>query len=202
MGKNPGYRLAPPAVPCGVRLMVYPKTTFPALLLAGLFVILPRAAAADSPFEAAFRTSLLKSFNDASGKILSLAEAIPESNYGWRPMEKVSSVQEILIHVTETNLGLGARLGGTPPAGLDRKSVRTAMKTKADAIKITEQAMDFIREVIAQIPAAELIPEVTVFGRPAPKMRVAFLPADHAHEHLGQLIAYARMNRIVPPWSK
>jgi uncharacterized damage-inducible protein DinB len=182
--------------------MVYPKTTFSALLLAALFVILPRAAAADSPFEAAFRTSLLKSFNDASGKILSLAEAIPESNYGWRPMEKVSSVQEILIHVTETNLGLGARLGGTPPAGLDRKSVRTAMKTKADAIKITEQAMDFIREVIAQIPAAELIPEVTVFGSPAPKMRVAFLPADHAHEHLGQLIAYARMNRIVPPWSK
>ena len=22
------------------------------------------------------------------------------------------------------------------------------------------------------------------------------------HEHLGQLIAYARMNQIVPPWSK
>ncbi len=178
------------------------KTPAAVLILAGLFAVLTPATAADSPFEAAFRTSLLKSFNDASGKLLSLAEAIPESSYGWRPMEGVSSVQEILMHVAETNLGLGARLGGKPPVGLERKTIRGAMKTKADAIKITQQTMQFIREVLNAVPAAELIPEVTVFGSPAPKLRVAFLPADHAHEHLGQLIAYARMNRIVPPWSK
>jgi len=170
--------------------------------LAGLFMAQTPAAAADSAFEIAFRTSLLKSFNDASGKILALAEAIPESKYDWRPMEGVSSVQEILVHVTETNLELGARLGGKSPAGLERKSVRGTMKTKAEALTITKQGMQFIRDVLTAIPAAELLPEVNVFGSPAPKMRVAFLPADHAHEHLGQLIAYARMNRIVPPWSK
>lgn len=101
-------------------------------------------AAADRAFEAAFRTSLLRNFHDASGKLLALAEALATA----------------------------------------------------------KQGMQFIREVLAKVPAVELLPAVNVCGRPAPKLRVAFLPADHAHEHPGQLIAYARLSRIVPPWSK
>lgn len=160
------------------------------------------AHAADGSFEAAFRTSLLKSFNEASGKILALAEAIPEANYGWRPMEGVTSVREVLVHVTDTNFSLGARLGGKPPSGIDRKAVGEAMKTKSEALAVTKQSMEYIRDILITVPAADLLPEVNVFGSKAPKLRVALLPVDHAHEHLGQLIAYARMNRIVPPWSK
>ena len=181
--------------------MLLTKSFRPGLALTGLFLALT-AGAADSPFEAAFRTSLLKSFDEASGKILTLAEAIPEATYGWRPMDGVNSVREILAHVTETNLSLGARLGGKPPAGLDRKTVGDAVKTKAEALAVTKQGMEYIRGVLAAVPAAELMPEVNVFGSKAPKLRVAMLPVDHAHEHLGQLIAYARMNHIVPPWSK
>ncbi len=171
------------------------------LLFAGVSFALG-AKAADGSFEGAFRASLLKSFNEASGKILALAEAIPEASYGWRPMEGVTSVREVLVHVTETNFSLGARLGGKPPSGIDRKAVGDAMKTKAEALAVTKQSMDYIRDILATIPAADLLPEVNVFGSKAPKLRVALLPVDHAHEHLGQLIAYARMNRIVPPWSK
>ena len=177
------------------------KTLRSILFLTALALALS-ANAADEAFEAAFRTSLLKSFNEASGKILALAEAIPEASYGWRPMEGVNSVRDVLVHVTETNFSLGSRLGGKPPVGADRKAVGNAMKTKADAIAMTKQGMDYIRDILATVPAAELLPEVNVFGSKAPKLRVALLPVDHAHEHLGQLIAYARMNRIVPPWSK
>ena len=158
--------------------------------------------AADGAYEAAFRVSLLKSFDEASGKILTLAGAIPEANYGWRPMDGVTSVREVLVHVTETNVSLGARLGGKPPVGIERKAVGSTMKTKAEALAVTKLSMDYVREILATIPAPELLPEVNVFGSKAPKLRVAMLPVDHAHEHLGQLIAYARMNRIVPPWSK
>ena len=162
----------------------------------------PSANATDGTFEAAFRASLLKSFNEASGKVLALAEAIPETSYGWRPMEGVTSVREVLVHVTGTNFSLGARLGGKPPSGIDRKALGDGMKTKAETLAVTKQSMDYIRDILATIPAADLLPEVNVFGSKAPKLRVALLPVDHAHEHLGQLIAYARMNRIVPPWSK
>lgn len=176
--------------------------SLPSILPLLILTLVPAAHAADGAFEAAFRGSLLQSFHEASGKILALAEAMPETSYGWRPMEGVNSVREILVHVTETNFALGAQLGGKPPAGIDRKAVGEAMKTKAEALAVTRQSMDYIRAILGMIPAEELLPEVNVFGSKAPKLRVALLPVDHAHEHLGQLIAYARMNRIVPPWSK
>jgi len=155
---------------------------------------------AESAFESAVRTSLLKSFDDASVKILRLAEAIPEETYAWRPMEGVASVREVLVHIAATNYSLAERLG--TKAGVERKTLGDSMRSKADALSATKKSMDLIREVLTRIPAEDLIPEVTVFGSKAPKLRVALLPVDHAHEHLGQLIAYARMNRIVPPWSK
>ena len=81
-------------------------------VLASMLLALP--ASADTAFEAAFRTSLLKSFDEASGKIIQLAEAIPEDKYGWQPMTGVNTVREVLVHVTETNLALGGMLGAAP----------------------------------------------------------------------------------------
>lgn len=174
-------------------------------LLVSLLVLTLAAApvaAADTPFEAATRASLLRSLDDATGKMLRLAEAIPEDKYGWRPMEGVSSVREVLVHVAATNYGLAERLGTKPPAGVDRRKLGEVMQTKAEALVVLRSSVAHIRGVLATIPAADLTPEVTVFGAQAPRLRVALLPVDHAHEHLGQLIAYARMNRIVPPWSE
>ena len=157
----------------------------PTLVLLGLFSVLT-ATAADTAFEAAFRTSLLKSFDEATGKILSLADAIPEAKYGWRPMEGVNSVREVLVHVTETHYALADRLGTKPPAGLDPQKLGATMQTKAEAIAASQQSIKFMRKVLAEIPAEDLMPEVNVFGAKAPKLRVALLPVDHAHEHLGQ----------------
>jgi uncharacterized damage-inducible protein DinB len=168
--------------------------------LAGGFVAF--TASADNAFESAFRTSLLKSFDEATGKMLSLAAAIPEETYAWRPMEGVNNVREVLVHVTETNYALAERLGTKPPMGFDRKKVGDSMQTKAEALAATKRSIEIIRGVLATIPSEALLPEVRVFGATVPTLRVALLPVDHAHEHLGQLIAYARMNRVVPPWSK
>ncbi len=44
--------------------------------------------------------------------------------------------------------------------------------------------------------------QVKMFGENSSVRNVIFTETDHLHEHLGQLIAYARMNGVVPPWSK
>lgn len=176
------------------------KTPRILLCLASLFFTLN--ATADPVLETAFRASLLKSFDDASGKIIQLAEAIPESSYGWQPMEGVNTVRDVLVHVTEANLALGSMLGGKAPAGLDRKTVGQTMKSKAEAIAVTKQGMEFARGALASVPAEKLSMEMDFFGGKAPAIRVAMVTTDHAHEHLGQLIAYARANHITPPWSK
>ena len=172
------------------------------VLSALVAVSFAHAAPTDAAFESAFRVSLLKSFEEASGKILRLAEAIPEGTYDWRPMEGVSSVREVLVHVAATNYALAERLGTKPPAGIDRRRMEDSMQTKVDAISATRSSIAWMNRALAAVPARELLPEVNVFGNKLPKVRVALLPVDHAHEHLGQLIAYARMNRIVPPWSQ
>lgn len=188
------------SIPPSYKKQLPMKSLHTAFILAGLFLALP--VAADTAFESAFRTSLLKSYDEANTKLLSLADAIPESSYTWRPMEGVISVRDVLVHVTETNYTLAERLGTKPPAGVDRKKVGESMQTKADAIAATRRSIEFMKTVLAAVPSAELLSEVTVFGAKVPRLRVTLLPLDHAHEHLGQLIAYARMNRIVPPWSK
>jgi uncharacterized damage-inducible protein DinB len=170
-------------------------------LLLGLFFA-HTATAADNAFEFAFRASLLLSFDEASGKILRLVDAIPEDRYGWRPMEGVSSVREVLVHVAGTNYALAERLGVKPPDAVDRRKLGELMQTKAEAIRALQHSIRHVRGVLATIPAADLLPETNVFGARAPRLRVALLPVDHAHEHLGQLIAYARANQVVPPWSK
>jgi uncharacterized damage-inducible protein DinB len=160
------------------------------------------AAATDNTFESVTRAALLRSLDDASGKILRLADAIPEGRYGWRPMEGVMSVREVLIHLAETNYSLSKRLGTPTPAGIDGRKLDAVADSKTAAIAVFKRSYEFVRGVLAAVPADDLLPEVNLFGAKAPQLRVALLPVDHAHEHLGQLIAYARMNRIVPPWSK
>jgi hypothetical protein len=66
-------------------------------------------------------------------QILRLAVAIPEAHYGWRPMDGIGTVRDVLVHVTETNLMLGNRLGTKPPAGLARTTVGAPMNTAASS---------------------------------------------------------------------
>lgn len=180
--------------------LLYPMKFIRSLLsLAGLLFAL--VAFADTAFETAFRFSLLQSYDDASGKFLQLADAIPEADYGWKPMEGVNTVREVLVHVTEANLGLGGMLGGKAPAGLDRKTAGKSMNTKAEAIAVAKQSIAFMHDLIATMPVEGLAKEMDFFGGKAPKVRVVMVAVDHAHEHLGQLIAYARANHVKPPWS-
>ena len=43
---------------------------------------------------------------------------------------------------------------------------------------------------------------VKLFGRDMTKQGALMLILEDQHEHLGQSIAYARSNGVVPPWSK
>jgi hypothetical protein len=44
--------------------------------------------------------------------------------------------------------------------------------------------------------------QVSMFGQSFTGQQAWLLATVHLHEHLGQGIAYARVNGIVPPWSK
>lgn len=149
-----------------------------------------------------FKTALLSSFDEASEKVVQLAGAFSAEQYSWRPAEGIRSVKEAILHVAGGNFGMCAMLGAEVPAGINPWSLEKTVETKEEAIALLEQSIEFVHAAVAAVPDGTLGEEMEFFGHKAPRMRFIFVIESHAHEHLGQLIAYARSVGVVPPWSQ
>jgi uncharacterized damage-inducible protein DinB len=141
--------------------------------------------------------------DDAASKIVQLAEAIPADKYSWRPGAGVRSVSEVLMHVAGGNTGIPGMAGvqRKPATPLPRNAEQTITE-KAAVIAALRASYDYLKLAVADVPDAQLGDAVNLFGNQSTKRGVLMLLATHNHEHLGQMIAYARMNNIAPPWSR
>lgn len=191
------------------------RTTTPALVALALLPLLaPSALAAQMVHGhdasksdvAGYRGEVLADLADAESKVVGLAEAIPESAYDWRPMEGVRSVPEVFTHIIGMNYFFPTMLGAERPADMpeefrDRKTA-ASVRDKATLIRGLKASFAFERQVIENLPDSRLDESVTMFGRETTVRGFLLSWTADLHEHLGQLIAYARSNQVVPPWSE
>ncbi len=134
-------------------------------------------------------------------QVVQLAEAFSEDQYDWRPMEGVNSVREALLHVAGANYFLASKMGFPPPEDVDMMGL-SAITGKENVIAALKKSNEFVLGKITEVENAKLSEEVD-FG--FTKMNVLgglLVVMEHNGEHKGQLIAYARSNGVVPPWSK
>jgi uncharacterized damage-inducible protein DinB len=162
--------------------------------------------AAEAP-GAGFKTDTLADFERVSGKLLSLAEAIPADQYGWRPSEEVRTVAQVLMHVAVTNYALPPGFGATPAAGVPQgfqelSAELEAVTAKDQVLEKLRASIDYAKAALAGVPDAEVSGTVEFFGRDMSRRQLMLILLTHAHEHLGQAIAYARSIGVVPPWSR
>ena len=130
-----------------------------------------------------------------------LAEAMPAEKYGWRPGEGVRSVGEVYAHIVAANYGVARALGTQPPAGLDMKSVMSLANDKPKLMQALKDSFAHFRGAILALSDADADKPQKMFNRQT-TVRGAFMMIDrHWGEHLGQSIAYARINGVVPPWT-
>jgi len=169
--------------------------------LAVLSLAVPLSGQAPPAAPAGVRGEILAQFDDAASKLLQLAEAIPAEQYAWRPAAGVRSVSQVLMHVSGANPFL-LSMAGVPALADFPRDAESTVTDKAQVIAQLRRSSEYVRAAIRGMPDADLDKPATVFGRPSTRRNVLFLTATHAHEHLGQLIAYARANGIVPPWSR
>ena len=147
----------------------------------------------------------LADLNDVAGKISGLADAFPASAYGWRPMPGVRSVSQVLgLLAGEVYFDVTPAFGGKVPAevsgSLDAAKLE-ALTDRAALQKHVKASYELARQAITRWNGPAEGP-IQFWGEKRNLASVfALLMADQ-HEHLGQLIAYARMNKIVPPWSR
>ena len=142
--------------------------------------------------------------NDISGvesKIESLAEAIPQEDYDWSPMEGVRSVSDVLKHIAGSNYFLLSFVGDKMPEGMSEDMGKN-VTDKEQIIKMVKDSYAHTKEFISKMNPGDLNKEVEMFGQKSNYRAALFILTGHGHEHLGQLIAYARSNKVVPPWSK
>jgi uncharacterized damage-inducible protein DinB len=149
-----------------------------------------------------FGEEFLGQFNSSMSKLVALAEAIPEGKYAWSPGEGVMPVAQVYAHIAHYNyLYPASNLGVAAPAGMDLDALeRTA--DKAAVVALLRRSGDHVRQAVRGMSDADLARTTKLYGREVQQWAVLLQLLAHMNEHLGQSIAYARMNDIVPPWSR
>jgi uncharacterized damage-inducible protein DinB len=162
--------------------------------------VLPAARADQAP-PPGLRGDVLASIHDAAEKLTDLAAATPEALYSWRPATGVRSTGEVFVHVVMANYNIPALVGVKPPEGFDRQTAEKSLTKKADIEKALKDSFAHVDRALTAASDADLEKPVQLFGRKMTVRAAWLIVLAHAHEHLGQSIAYARMNKITPPWT-
>jgi len=146
------------------------------------------------------RGDFLRQLDDVEKKVTGLAQAMPQEKYTWRPGEGVRSVSEVLVHIAGANYFFLSIAGIKPPAGIGRDMEKTITE-KAKVTEALKASFAHARQSVGAMADADLEKPIKMFGRSSTIRELLFIMANHMHEHLGQSIAYARVNGVVPPWS-
>ena len=135
-----------------------------------------------------------------SSQLIALAEATPAEKFAWRPAAGVRSTSEVYMHIAIANFGLLNVTGPKLPPDFKEDMEKTVTK-KEDVIKWLKRSLEAVRVAHESIKPAELQRKVHIHDRDATVNGMYLRIIVHANEHMGQLVAYARMSGVVPPWS-
>lgn len=184
-----------------MRSKLLPTTVLALLLLPPSCVWAEAKPAPAAPAKADFRTDLIGNMEGAESKLLDLALAIPQEKYGWRPAPDVRSVSELFMHVVGGNYFIASFVGAQPPSGFT-PDMEKSVTDKAKVIAAMKESFAHARSAASKVSDADLEKTRQLFGHETTYRSILLLLATHLHEHLGQSIAYARMNGVTPPWSE
>jgi uncharacterized damage-inducible protein DinB len=184
--------------------------TFTRVVLAGCLALSLPALAQGTPAPAApapgptFQADAAGVLGHVQKEMVSLVGAVPQNKFTWRPAKGVRSVSEVYLHAAGSAYWFGKQLGFTVPADVEAK-LKDFEKSTTDRAKIEKalsDSFDWFASNVKQMPDAELTKTLSLGGHELTKRAVILIAMGHYQEHLGQSIAYARMNGVVPPWSK
>src|SRR6187549_3280067 len=137
-----------------------------------------------------------------SGQVSQLAQAIPADKYAWSPEPGVRSVAQVCAHIISANYFFASKLGAKIPDGVKMETLEKDLKTKEAIASELKRSYETVIAAVKNTKDAALPTKVEFpFPGEYTSMSAIFIVVGHSNEHLGQLIAYSRMNEIAPPWS-
>jgi uncharacterized damage-inducible protein DinB len=134
-------------------------------------------------------------------KFVDLANAVPADKLTWRPSPDARSFAEVFLHVSGERYGILHLMGVDTPAGFDGKALEKSTTDRAQIVAELDKSWEFTQKTINAMPNAEFAKLLPKLGPQANAGDVVYILVADAHEHLGQAVAYARENGVVPPWT-
>jgi uncharacterized damage-inducible protein DinB len=134
-------------------------------------------------------------------KFVDLAGAIPQDKYTWRPAPGVRSFAELFLHISSANYNIPHMMGTALPAGFDPKTFEKSTTDKTQIVAALNKSFTSAIATVQGMTNADFAKLEPKLGPQANDGDVIYILVTHAHEHLGQAIAYARANGVVPPWT-
>lgn len=134
-------------------------------------------------------------------KFVDLANALPADKLTWRPSADSRSFAEVFLHVAGERYGILGLMGVAPPAGFDGKTFEKSTTDRGRIVEELNKSWEFTQKAISGMTNADFAKLLPKLGPQANAGDVVYILVADAHEHLGQSVAYARENNIVPPWT-
>ena len=154
---------------------------------------------------AELKASFIRDLDVMRGKFVGLAEAFPPDKYTWRPMEGVRSVSEVLMLAAFEGYSFIPTSFGGKAANIGSREEAAKLRTLSDKAQVIEhlnKGFAHAKQELEALDPSAMTGKRKVMGMDLSASATALGVGGDLHEHLGQLIAYARTNHIVPPWSK
>src|SRR3954470_12896656 len=155
--------------------------------------MMPLVQAQPAGMQAAFG----KDAGTLSDKFTGLARVMT-GKYDCKPAQGVLSVCDVFNLIVRENGLLAGVLSGSPNTGTKPEPITDPEKMQ-EALKASYANL---QKAITGLSDNDLQTQVKLFGRDMTKRDALMHILEDQHEHLGQSIAYARSNGVVPPWSK
>jgi uncharacterized damage-inducible protein DinB len=134
-------------------------------------------------------------------KFVDLANALPADKLTWRPSPDSRSFAEVFLHVAGERYGILAMMGAEKPTGFNGKTFEKSTTDRDQIVQELNKSWGFAQTAIQSMSNADFAKLLPQLGPQANAGDVVYILVADAHEHLGQAVAYARENGIVPPWT-
>jgi uncharacterized damage-inducible protein DinB len=151
---------------------------------------------------AGFQKDFLFWLGETETKLRSIAEVFPDEIMDWRPSDKVKSVRELFLHVASGNYVFLQAIGKEFPTDYDVVLYERKCLSKDAVLVEIGRSFDEVRSAATGLQESDLAKEVRFLGQPMSVQRFLFILSLHQRHHLGQAVAYARINQLVPPGSQ
>ncbi len=162
--------------------------------------------AQDSSEEFSVRDAFMQDLESMESKFVELADAMDADMYGWRPMDSVRTVSEVYMLIAAETYVMPSSWGAEPPEGMTEVSFAmfgelAKVVDKTEVLDHLRKAFASCKQTVEAISDADMDKMIQFFGAERSVGAAFYIMASDMHEHLGQAIAYARMNHVVPPWT-